>query len=280
VDFAPAFSPERRVSVNGYPLFSPRDASAVLGTLVVCRDITSEGMARRSGAEFVAHVSHELKSPLNVIGMYAEQLLGEDGASKAFRVEAVNVIQDEVDRLSALVNNLLNITKIEMGNISVVRQRVKLGELLGDVLENVGRSGRAAGCKLQLDLPPELSPVSLDKDLFRVALNNLLSNAIKYSRPGGAVRLSAEEDPEEIRIAVQDQGLGIAPEDLERIFEKFYRSPDEDVRKRTGHGLGLSLTREIVELHHGRIEVRSRPGEGSEFTIRLRKDAGLVQQSI
>jgi signal transduction histidine kinase len=212
--------------------------------------------------------------------MYAEMLAGEDGEAKETRVEAVNVINDEVERLSMLVKNLLNITKIEMGSVSLDRQRVKLVDLLKDVLESVGRGGRAAGMELTLDLPHELSPVSVDKDLFRIAVNNLLTNAIKYNRPDGKVTLAAEETREEIRIVVRDQGIGICPEETQRIFEKFFRSEDEQVRQKTGHGLGLPLARDIVELHHGRIEVQSEPGEGSEFAIRLKKNLGLVQEAI
>jgi signal transduction histidine kinase len=280
VEFSPAHAPDKRVAASGYPLFSPKDPSSVFGSLVVCRDVTAEAMARRARSEFVAHVAHELKSPLNVLTMYAEMLAGAEGNSKETRVEAVNVINDEVERLSVLVKNLLNITKIEMGSVSLDRQRVKLVELLKDVLESVGRDGRATGMELTLDLPHELSPVSMDKDLFRIAVNNLLTNAIKYNRPGGKVTLAAEENGDEIRIAVRDQGIGIRPEETQRIFEKFFRSEDEQVRKKTGHGLGLPLARDIVELHHGRIEVQSELGEGSEFTIRLKKNLGLVQEAI
>lgn len=279
-EFCPVRVPDKKLSASAYPLFSPRGSSKVHGTLVVCRDITTEVSARQARGEFVAHVAHELKSPLNVLAMYGEQLAERGEESEEFRVEAANVILDEVDRLSTLIHNMLNITQIEMGSISVDRQRVKLGELLEDIVETAGRAGKAAGVRVQLDLPYELSPVSVDKGLFRVAVNNLLTNAIKYTDPGGEVTLTAEENEHEIRISVRDTGVGIAPEDMGKIFDKFFRSEDEAVRKKAGHGLGLSLTKEIVELHHGQIEAQSAHGQGSEFSIRLKKSAGAVQQSI
>jgi len=125
-----------------------------------------------------------------------------------------------------------------------------------------------------------LSPVAVDKDLLRVAINNLLTNAIKYNRPGGEVTLAAEESDEAISIVVKDTGVGIDEGDVDRIFDKFFRSDCESVRKTSGHGLGLALARQIVELHHGTLSVSSVPGEGSEFVIELRKEPGLVKQAI
>ena len=281
VEFSPPAAPEKRVAVSAYPLFSPRDMSQLLGNLVVFRDITAEMLAKRSGGEFVAHVAHELKSPLNVIAMYSESLLGEDGRSEEFRIEAANVVRDEVERLSMLINNILNITKLEMGSISVERHRVKLRELLEDTFNAVARSGRGDDLKFTIDLPREMSPVAVDKDLMRIAINNLLTNAIKYNRPGGTVSLVAEETGSKVRISIRDNGVGVAPEDQEKIFQKFFRSEREEIRAKAGHGLGLSLAREIVQLHHGTLRVSSSaPGEGSEFTIEFDKETELLKRAV
>jgi signal transduction histidine kinase len=115
---------------------------------------------------------------------------------------------------------------------------------------------------------------------MRVAINNLLTNAIKYSNPGGAVSMSAEETEQTVRVSVRDNGVGISPEDQERIFDKFFRSEDDNVRQRTGHGLGLSLAREIIQLHHGTLSVNSVPGEGSEFIVEFSKEANLLKQAV
>jgi len=280
VEFAPDGAPEKRVSVSAYPLFSPRQTSLVLGTLFVFRDVSDESAAKRARSEFVAHVAHELKTPLNVLHMYSETLQDDAGATRELTIEAANVIHDEVGRLSSLISNLLSMTKIEMGTMSLERKRVKLHELVRDVFDNITRSADGMDLRFDLQIPPEISAVSLDKDLIRIAFNNLLTNAIKYNRPGGRVIVSAEENDEEILVKVRDTGIGIEAGDQVRIFDKFYRSENEQVRQRTGHGLGLSLAREIVHLHYGELEVSSQAGQGSEFTVRFRKDMGVLKQAI
>jgi signal transduction histidine kinase len=212
--------------------------------------------------------------------MYSDALQGEDGLSEAFRVEATNVIRDEVERMSMLISNILSITKIEMGSLKVQRQRVKLHDLLKDAFETVARSGRGDDLQFELDLPREIGAVSVDKDLLRIAINNLLTNAIKYNRPGGSVTLSAEEYEDTVRITVRDTGIGVAPEDREKIFTKFYRSSAEPVQSKSGHGLGLSLVREIVQLHQGTISVSGAPEQGTEFVIEFSKNADLLKQAV
>lgn len=280
IEFTPANASEKTLRVNAYPLFSPKNVSSVFGTLIVFRDVSLEMLAKSSRGEFVAHVAHELKTPLNVLAMYSESLLGEDGRDESFRVEAVNIIHDEVERLSTLINNMLSITKIEMGSLDINKQRIRLTDLLKDAFENISRSDHKHNLKFELDIPNEMSAVFVDKDLLRVALNNLLTNAIKYNRPDGVVTLSAEEDEQMLRICVRDTGLGIDPNDQEKIFDKFYRSKEDTVRQQTGHGLGLSLARDIVQLHNATLSVSSVVGEGTEFTIEFQKSTGLVKQAI
>ncbi|MGD2062042.1 MAG: ATP-binding protein [Nitrospirota bacterium] len=281
VEYSPTQAPEKVVGLSAYPLLAPNhDVGASGGTLIVLRDVTLESMAKSARGEFVAHVAHELKSPLNVLRMYSEELLDSDDLTEEFRIEAINVIHDEVDRLSTLISNLLSLTKIEMGSLRIDRQRVKLNDLLQDALNAVSRGGRGEELEVHLQIRRELSPVSVDKDLLRVAINNLLTNAIKYNRPGGEVTLAAEESDEMIRIAVTDTGIGIHEHEVARIFDKFFRSDSESVRTKSGHGLGLALARQIVELHHGTLSVSSTPGEGSEFVIELKKEPGLVRQAI
>jgi len=235
----------------------------------VLRDVTREYLARQAGNDFVAHVSHELKSPLNVIGMYAEMLADSDDES--MRVESLNVIQDEIERMNALVGNLLNVSKLETGSMSPERNRVRLDDMLRDAYEQALPRAEGKQLRVLLDLPRELEAVAIDKDLFRIALNNLLTNAIKYNRPGGSVTLAARNEDNEIVISVRDTGIGIAPEAQDRIFEKFYRVSEAGAAtQRGGHGLGLYLAAQIVELHHGRLVVESEPGVGSTFSVHLK----------
>ncbi len=269
---------EQILSIIAQPLHSEDEDTPLLGTLVLFRDVTPEALGRKAQGEFVTHVAHELKTPLNVFSMYSEALLGEDGASESFRIEAGNALRDEVERLSNLVNTLLGIARIEMGVVALKRQRVRLPDFLKDALENVSRV-RADDLRVQLDVPAQMPAIHVDKDLLRVAINNLLTNAIKYNRQGGSVTLSVEDGPQEVSIAVVDTGIGIDEADLERLFEKFFRSESEGVQARPGHGLGLSITREIVDLHGGQIRVRSTPGQGSEFSIVFKKTPALMGEA-
>ena len=265
----------KSLQVCSYPLFAPTNESRILGRLVVIRDITEDKMSQQRQGEFVAHIAHELKTPLNVLSMYSETLLIEGHNSEEYRIEAVNVIHDEVDRLSTLINNLLAINQYELGGVIIDRKQTRFHDFLEDVFEQARQGKRSGELEFHLDLPRELTSFNIDKDLFRIALNNLMSNAIKYSKPRGKVTLSAHESDSHVEISVSDEGYGISSEDQGKIFDKFFRSNDEGIRKQTGHGLGLSLTYQIVQMHHGEISLESELGKGSKFTIKLEKGQGV-----
>ncbi len=279
VEFSSLAAPEKTLSVCAYPLFSTASPNESIGMLAIVRDITLEVLARKNRGDFVAHVAHELKTPLNVLSMYSDALRSESADDPAFRLEAVNVIHDEVDRLGSLINNLLNITRIENGSLELSLRRTRLDELLQDAFDTVARAEAAAELEMVLEIPKNLTPLSLDKDLLRVAVNNLLTNAIKYNRKGGRVTLRVEELEQFVRIDVIDTGIGIEANDLERIFDKFYRSEDGEVRERSGHGLGLSLARDIVALHSGQLDVSSEKSTGTTFSIELWKDADAMRRA-
>ena len=270
----------KRVSINAYPLYSQKNENQLLGTVIVFRDTTHENIEQKNNSEFVAHVAHELKSPLNILYMYSETLIDNADASRELTIEAANVIHDETGRISQMIDNLLNLAMIEMGTVSMRRQRVKLGELLEDIYQTMSRSKQVESLQFDLNVPHDLASLSLDKDLVRVSINNLISNAIKYNKPGGKIELIAEENDTEVIIRVRDTGIGISEEDQHRIFSKFYRSDDDEVRKRTGHGLGLSLVHETVKLHHGKIQLNSTPGEGSEFIMSFKKENNMLKDAI
>jgi len=274
IRFTPELNKSITVEMRAYPLFSPKNEADVLGTLVVLHDVSKEQQSDRSRGEFVAQVAHELKTPLNVLSLYSESLIGEDGGDEAFRVEAVNIIHDEVERLASLINNLLAITNFELGSSPLNKQRIRISEFLEDAFNNISQSGKGKCLQFTMDLPKEVNAINADKEMLRIAVNNLLTNAIKYNRPNGSVILALEEADKYIDIIVTDTGIGISPEDQKNIYEKFYRSDNEDVRAQPGHGLGLSLVQEIVLLHGGRLILDSAPGKGSRFTIRLNKSSG------
>ena len=270
----------RNLTIKAYPLFSPTDSTNIYGSLIVFRDVTKESASQRQQGEFVAHVAHELKTPLNTLSLCTETLLDDDADDPQGRIDAANIMHDEVERLAGLIDNLLSITKIEMGQISVERQRLRLHDFLEDTFNVASRGEKARELTFELDLPTDLTSIMADKDLLRIAINNLLTNAVKYSRPGGTVSMNCEETEQTVRILVRDTGIGIDPDEQVRIFDRFYRSEDAEARERSGHGLGLPLARDIVQLHYGTLTVASTPNEGSEFVIEIWKEAGLLKQVI
>ncbi|MFK7896601.1 MAG: ATP-binding protein [Myxococcota bacterium] len=272
VEYTPEDQAHRRFSASIHPV---PDGS---GVAVVLRDITIEFEARKTQSEFLAHMAHELKAPLNVMSMYSESLLGPDAEDANFRVEACNIISDEIDRLNTLINNIFSIGRIEGGGVSIDRQRVRTRELLEDAFNAVTRDDNDLGLSFELNLPEPMAPIFADKQLFSVALKNLLTNAIKYNRPGGSVSLTAEEVDGGLMLEVKDTGLGIPEEDLDQVFDKFYRSEDESIRKVAGHGLGLALVKEIISLHGGEIRVQSTLQEGSQFSFFFNRNAAIFRE--
>lgn len=264
---------DKKLEIRTFPLFSPMDDSKLLGRLVVIRDITEQLYEQQRQGEFITQVSHELKTPLNVLSMYSEALLDKDLTSEEQRIEAANVIHDEVERLANLIQNLLSISQYELGGLQVERQRVRMHDFLEDAFANVAKSDLAKNLDFVLDLPRELPAMFVDKALMRIAINNLLTNAIKYNKPGGQIKMEVIESSHFIDIRISDEGYGISEQDQPHIFKKFFRSEDNNIRQQTGHGLGLSLTQQIVQIHQGEISVNSTFGQGSLFQIRLEKDA-------
>ena len=271
---------EQTIVTKTYPLFSPNKPGSAVGTLIIFRDETQEALARQARSDFVAHLSHELKSPLNVLGMYSETMLTEAGKSEKFRIEAANVIAEEVNRLSSLINGLLSMTQIETGSLTPDKSIVRLRDVASAAFEEAQHSAADRDFTFEFDVPKETNPVLVDKDLIRIAITNLLSNAVKYNRDGGEVRLTIEETDDAVQIRVADSGIGVSEEEAAKIFDKFYRSTDERVQTISGHGLGLALTKQIIELHHGSLSLNHDREEGAEFIINLWKETTAVKQAI
>lgn len=280
LEYVPESQPERRISISAIPMFAPRDRANLFGMLFVFRDITKEHCATQAGSDFVSHVAHELKTPLSALLGYSELLLHRVTLSEAEQVNAVNVIRSETERMASLINNLLNISKMESGTLKLAMTRVRLHDLLQEAFSCVRSNTLGKDVELSLAISPDLGSVRLDKDLFRIAIDNLLSNAIKYSNPGGNILVSAAVlDDGQIQIKVRDQGIGISEEDSRKIFGKYFRSSSDSAAQRTGHGLGLYLARQIVELHQGAVSVVSELGKGSEFLVTLKAQSVQLEMS-
>src|SRR5262245_35089023 len=275
VALASADGKQRHFRVTCRTLATQQHASAgERGAVAVLTDISSLKAIQKRNAEFVSAVSHEMKTPLSSIRAYVELLVDGEAEDDATREEFLGVINSQADRLQRLVDNLLNLARIEAGVVAVNKAALSLNELL---TEAVGVMQPAAEDK-QISLASEFSPLYLgvlaDRDMLLQAAINLLSNAVKYTKKGGSVTLRSRLSDQEVVFEVQDTGVGLSAEDCQRVFEKFYRVK-KDSEMASGTGLGLALVKHIVEdVHGGRIEVASEPGRGSTFRVNL---PGLAQ---
>ncbi len=259
--------PDRTVKVVTTPLKTGSDETT--GTLVAISDITQLKLEQQARQDFVASVSHELRAPLAAIKGYVEMLIDDEANSPELRREFFNTINSECDRLARLVDNMIDISKIEIGGMVLNRSLVKTRRLLQDAASSVAAQAKAKDITLQARIPEDIPDIDADKEMFRVAVMNLLGNALKYTNPGGSIVLIGERVGNELRINVADTGWGIPQEEQSKIFQKFYRGKQAASYKVTGNGLGLALTREIATLHGGGISVESEVGKGSKFTITL-----------
>ncbi|MEW5801013.1 MAG: ATP-binding protein [bacterium] len=243
-----------------------------LGFLWTITDITAQKQSESARHEFVNHVAHELKTPLNTLLSYSEMLLDGEVDDEQTKREFFNSINEEASRLSRLINNLLNISKIETGSLKIDRTLIKVDKLLKDCYQTVRAQAINKGINFSIDVADKMPNLFLDKDLIEVAILNLLTNAIKYTPAPGKVILQGIVEEEHVLIRVSDSGHGIPENEISRIFGKFFRSEREEIRKESGTGLGLSLAMNIVQLHKGDIKVESNLGVGSSFTIILPKE--------
>ena len=239
------------------------------GIAALLTDIREETKERGKQAEFVSSVSHELKTPLASIRAYTELLMDDDVDDPAERQELLSFIDEQVLRLTRLVNNLLNFARVESGVIKVQREDLDINRVLKKSLEVVVATAREKNIKIVEELSELYLPAHLDLDLFGQAIINLLSNAIKYTPADGEVRLRSRMQDTEAVIDVQDNGMGIPADSLPRLFERFYRVPQNN-KAAAGTGLGLALVKYIVtNIHDGAIAVTSQVNKGSCFSVRV-----------
>ncbi|MDF1499418.1 MAG: HAMP domain-containing sensor histidine kinase [Anaerolineales bacterium] len=225
--------------------------------------------SQQSQRDFVANVSHELKTPLTSIRGFAQAILDGAAVEPEERDRAVRIIRDESDRLQRLVKDLLDLARLDSGQVEFQFQRVDLNALLAAVIERLSVKARDAQVQIELQIP-DFSPLVGDGDRLAQVFTNLLDNAVKHSPAGGLVRIWGEQDSGWVSIHVDDDGAGIPESDLERIFERFYmvnkaRPGGAD----RGTGLGLAISQEIIRLHKGRILAQSKLERGSRFSVQL-----------
>ena len=242
-----------------------RDQLSAVVTII--RDRTREREISQMKSEFVSKASHELRTPLASVRAYVEMLVDGEAEDEASRDEFYRIIQSETERLTRLVDNMLNISRIESGIVHVDRDHVDMGEVVRQAMDTIEPHARDKDITVHRTIAPVDLHVLGDRDMLSQVVVNLLSNAVKYTPQGGRITLKIDSDnlARSIHVSVADTGLGIPPQDQERIFEKFFRIENYK-RVAEGTGLGLNLCRHIVEtVHRGSIGLDSSLGMGSRF---------------
>lgn len=237
----------------------------IAGAWIVFRNIRSEIKLAQMKSDFVSNVSHELRTPLALIRMYAETLEMDRIREESKRKEYYQIINKESERLTRLINNILNFSRIESGRKEYDFHKVVINDVVQNTAEIYGYHIHSMGFEFNLDLAPDLLPVNLDEESVTECIINLLDNAVKYSDDTKYINLSTGFKNEMVYISVQDKGIGIEQKNIDRIFEKFYRVSDSMVHNTKGSGLGLTLIKHIIASHGGKISVESKPGEGTTF---------------
>jgi signal transduction histidine kinase len=252
-------------------LASPLHASEQdQGQVIVYRDVTRFRELDQLKTQFVSDVSHELRTPLANLTLYLDLLANIQDPAR--RENYLQVLQRETSRLTRLIEDLLTISRLEAERVQINLKTLEVNRLLSELAYDRGLMASGQGLKLVYDPGEQLPPVQTDPALLNQCLSNLLTNAINYTPPGGLVRLSSRLDAGQsawLQISISDNGVGILPEEITQIFNRFYRGAASRQTNAPGTGLGLSISKEIIERMGGRITVESTPGQGSTFTIWL-----------
>ena len=243
-----------------------------IGKIVTFQNVTAASISDKAKHEFIAHVAHEILTPLTNIKSYSEMLMDGEVEDLEMQKEFYHTIDEQTDRLSNLIKNLLNISKMEMGNLTIKKNLVRTDSFFDDCLSSIEASAKEKNITVIRHLPDAFPSLTADKDMLKAAIINILGNALKYTRENGAITFSITENDGTVLFDIVDTGHGIAEEDLPHIFEKFYRFANTEITDQIGSGLGLALTAQIVNLHNGEIDVQSEPGKGTRFTIKLPKE--------
>jgi PAS/PAC sensor signal transduction histidine kinase (EC 2.7.13.3) len=247
------------------PLYN--DDGDIRGGVAVLRDMTEERKLDKMRTDFVANVSHELRTPISMLQGYSEALMDDVASSEEERKEISKVIYEESLRMGRLVNELLDLAKMESGAVRLSMAEVPIRPFLDRIARKFSGMAKENGVELVVESEEGLVP--MDSDRIEQVLTNLIDNAIRHTSEGGTIHVRSWFKPPELFMEVSDNGSGIPPEDLPYIFERFYKADKARTRGRSGTGLGLAIAKNIVEAHHGTISVESEVGKGTTFIVRL-----------
>ena len=235
------------------------------GAAAIVEDITQRSMIDRVRTDFVANISHELRTPIGAISLMAENLIAEMGESESARL--AEIILNEVTRLNETVNDLLDLARIEFDGLSK-RESIHTARVIDEAVGRIRSAALAKSVMIVVEDNPDMSVIG-DRAQLVSAVGNLIDNAVKYSDQGSIVKVEVRREEGRMLISVADNGPGIAPEHLGRVFERFYRVDDARSRGTGGTGLGLAIVRHIALLHGGDVSVKSEVGVGSTFTLSI-----------
>jgi signal transduction histidine kinase len=241
----------------------------VFGLILTVRAVSHELELARMKSDFVSTISHEFKSPLTSIRQLAEMLHSGRVPSEERRRQYYDVLLEQSERLSLLTENILNLARIEEGRKEFVFEKTDIHALLKQIISSIQDRVRHEGFSIEVEIKKDLPMIMVDRVGIAQAVTNLIDNAVKYSGESRRIIVGASETDSSVSITVQDFGIGIRKEDLERVFERFFRGGDELTRTIKGSGLGLTLVKEIIEAHNGTVHAESEPGRGSTFFIKL-----------
>ena len=254
---------------NNYIILAALSLVMAGGVFLTYRNISREMKLARLKSDFVANVSHELRTPLALIRLYAETLeLGRLTAQEKYQ-EYFRIIREESERLTALINNILDFSRIEAGRKEYEFKETNLAELVRATLDSYRFQIEQNGFAFEENISGDIPPLNVDREAIARSLLNLVNNALKYSKDQKYIGVSLYRSNGSVKLEVQDRGIGIAAGEQDKIFEKFYRCGDPLVHNTKGSGLGLSLVRHIAQAHGGTVFVESVPEKGSKFTIAL-----------
>jgi two-component system phosphate regulon sensor histidine kinase PhoR len=252
-------------------------SGAPKGLVVLLTNITRGRAEEKLRGEFAANVSHELRTPLASVKGFTSTILNDPAMPEATRREFLEIIEAEADRLSALIDDLLDYSRLESGHFEMHLKQVDLGDVLDRVLAILKPQIQNKSIKLRTSKPSESAPLLGDSARLIQILQNIIGNAIKYTPSGGSVDVALTEHEAELRCEVRDTGIGIAAEEIPLLFSKFFRGREAQ-RQSGGTGLGLSIAKGLVEQHGGSIAITSQKGRGTAVVIRLPRDHAAVKQ--
>jgi signal transduction histidine kinase len=264
---------------NGFLILGFLSLMMIAGIVLTKHMVSKEIAVAKLKSDFVSNVSHELRTPLALIRLYAETLELGRITTREKKHQYYRIIRKESERLTALINNILDFSRIEAGRKEYEFRETDIADLVRNTLDSYLYQIEQQGFELEEAIDTELPAVRIDREAIARALVNLVNNALKYSKDDKYIGVKLYRDNGSVKLEVADHGIGIARRDQTKIFEKFYRAGDPLVHNTKGSGLGLSLVRHITEAHGGEIEVESSPGAGSKFIVSLPLMATVQQQS-